>query len=82
MARWPKPLSPAFDESKIATKTITIAVQVNGKRRGEITVPTTAEQAEIIALAKNDANTRKFIDGKTSRREIYIAGRLVNLVVS
>ena len=73
---------PAFDESKIATKTITIAVQVNGKRRGEITVPATAEQAEIIALAKNDANTRKFIDGKTSRREIYIAGRLVNLVVS
>ena len=73
---------PTWDEAKLAVDTITLAVQVNGKMRGKVDVPADVDQAGAIAAAKADENVARHVDGKTIRREIYVPGRLVNIVVS
>ncbi|HEY5923097.1 MAG TPA: leucine--tRNA ligase [Kofleriaceae bacterium] len=72
---------PAHDESKLARDTITLAVQVSGKVRGQIEVPADATEQTILATAKADEKVQSFIAGKPIKREIYVKGRLVNLVV-
>ncbi|MDQ3339791.1 MAG: leucine--tRNA ligase [Myxococcota bacterium] len=72
---------PAHDESKLATDTIKIAVQIGGKLRGEIEVPSDASQESILAAAKADEKVQPFIAGKAIKKEIYVKGRLVNFVV-
>jgi leucyl-tRNA synthetase len=72
---------PAFDEAKLKRDTITIAVQVNGKLRGTIDVSADAPDAEVIAAAKAEPKVVDFIAGKPIKREIYVKGRLVNLVI-
>jgi leucyl-tRNA synthetase len=75
-APWPK-----VDERKLQRATITIAVQVTGKLRGTIEVAPDAAEADIIAAAKVEPKVAEFIAGKPIKREIYVKGRLVNLVV-
>ncbi|MCA9679952.1 MAG: leucine--tRNA ligase [Kofleriaceae bacterium] len=72
---------PAWDEAKLKRDTITIAVQVSGKMRGTIEVAADAAEADILAAAKADDKVQPFLAGKAIRREIYVKGRLVNLVV-
>jgi leucyl-tRNA synthetase len=72
---------PTFDEGKLARDTIVIAVQVNGKLRGQIEVPADAGEDAIRAAAKVDEKVVPFLEGKSIRREIYVKGKLVNLVV-
>ncbi|HRC56996.1 MAG TPA: class I tRNA ligase family protein, partial [Kofleriaceae bacterium] len=72
---------PAYDEAKLLGDAMLIAVQVSGKMRGQISVPLDATEAQILAAAKADDKVRTFLDGKPIKREIYIKGRLVNLVV-
>lgn len=71
---------PAFDEAKLAKDTLTIAIQISGKLRSQVDVPASATEAEVIAAAKADAKIAPFLDGKTIKREIYVKGKLVNLV--
>ncbi len=73
---------PTWDESKLTVDTITVAVQVNGKVRGQIEVAVDADQATVLAAAKADENVARYLAGGALRREIYVAGRLVNLVVA
>ena len=61
---------------------MTIAVQVNGKMRGRIEVEAHAAEADVLAIAKAEENVARHLDGKTIRREIYVPGKIVNLVVS
>ncbi|HBP15219.1 MAG TPA: leucine--tRNA ligase, partial [Gammaproteobacteria bacterium] len=72
---------PTFDESKIRTETIEIAVQVNGKLRATLNVDADAAAEDVVAAAKAQPNVQKFIDGKAIRKEIVVPSRLVNLVV-
>ncbi len=72
---------PSFDEAKLVRDTITIAVQVSGKMRSTIEVAAAAPEADIIAAAKADEKVQQFLAGKPIKREIYVKGRLVNLVV-
>jgi leucyl-tRNA synthetase len=76
-ARW-----PAWDEARLAVDTITLAVQVMGKLRGTVEVPADVSEADAIAAAKADPKVARFIEGKTIRREIYVPGRLVNIVAT
>ena len=71
---------PEFDESKLALETITLAVQVSGKMRGTIEVAAGISKDDALAAAKADESVARFLEGKTIRREIYVPGRLVNLV--
>ncbi len=72
---------PAFDEAKLKRDTLTIAVQVQGKLRGTIEVPADAPEAAILAAAKADPKVVEHLAGKPIKREVYVKGRLVNLVV-
>jgi leucyl-tRNA synthetase len=72
---------PAYDESKLARDTMVIAVQVSGKLRGQIEMPVDASEESIMAAAKADDKVAQFLAGKAIKKEIYVKGRLVNLVV-
>lgn len=72
---------PEYDESKCKANEIEIAVQVNGKIKTKLMIPAEAEQAEVIAFAKADENVKKSVEGMNIIKEIYVKGRLVNIVV-
>ncbi|MCZ6889056.1 MAG: leucine--tRNA ligase, partial [Gammaproteobacteria bacterium] len=71
---------PAFDAAKIVESTVEIAVQVNGKLRGRITMPPDAEQDAVVAAAKANENVARHLDSASVRKVIYIPGKLLNLV--
>ena len=72
---------PEYDESKCVEETIEIAVQVNGKIKARLNIPVDAEQDDVLALAKADDSVAKAIDGMNIVKEIYVKGRIVNIVV-
>jgi leucyl-tRNA synthetase len=72
---------PVYDESKCKEDQIEIVVQVNGKIKAKLMISADAEQTEVLALAKIDENVKKSIDGMNIIKEIYVKGRLVNIVV-
>ncbi|MDB4979233.1 MAG: leucyl-tRNA synthetase, partial [Candidatus Peribacteria bacterium] len=71
---------PAFDPALLVSDTLTIAIQVNGKLRATIEVAAGATKDEVLALAKDHENVKKYIDGGI-KKEIYVPGKLVSLVV-
>ena len=71
---------PSFDESKCADDTVEIAVQVNGKLRGRISVPADISEEDAISLAKNEEKVAAEIEGRNIIKELYVKGRLVNIV--
>lgn len=70
-----------YDEKLCVADTIEIVVQINGKVRTKLVIPVDMEQSEVLQLAKSDNNIIKSIEGKTIVKEIYVKGRLVNIVV-
>jgi leucyl-tRNA synthetase len=72
---------PEYDPNAIVADMITIAVQVNGKLRGQAEVPADADESTIIAEAKTVERVRHYIQGRRIVKEVYVKGRLVNLVV-
>ena len=72
---------PEYDESKCVEETIEIAVQVNGRIKTKLNIAVDAEQDEVLSLAKSDENVAKAIEGKNIVKEIYVKGRIVNIVV-
>ena len=72
---------PAYDESKCKDDTVEIAVQVNGKIKAKLNIPVDAEQDEVLNIAKADENVAKAVEKMNIIKEIYIKGRLVNIVV-
>lgn len=72
---------PTAEEIWLVDDSIKLAVQVNGKVRGTISVPADASKEDILAAAKQDENVSRHVEGKEIRREIYVPGRLVNIVV-
>ena len=72
---------PAYDESKCQDASIEIAVQVNGKVRARITLPVDVTKDAVLATAKTNEKIAAEINGKSLVKEIYVPGKLVNLVV-
>ncbi len=72
---------PAFDAAKCVDDVIEIAVQVNGRLRGRITIPADADEATALSAAKSDEKVKADLDGKTVVKEIYVKGKIVNIVV-
>ncbi|MEM9706586.1 MAG: class I tRNA ligase family protein, partial [Pseudomonadota bacterium] len=73
---------PVADESLLTTDTVTLAVQVNGKRRGELLVDVALPKEEIEALALSSDDVKRHIEGKTIRKVIVVPGRIVNVVAT
>ncbi|MBS3896917.1 leucine--tRNA ligase [Silanimonas sp.] len=72
---------PAVDAAARVRDSLTLAVQVNGKLRGTIEVPASADKASIEAMALAEPNVLKFIDGLALKKVIVVPGKIVNLVV-
>ncbi|TXG77692.1 hypothetical protein E6P97_01420 [Patescibacteria group bacterium] len=72
---------PEWDEAQLVSDTITVVVQVNGKVRATISVAADASQADIVAAAKADDKVAAHVADQPIRKEIYVPGKLVNLVV-
>jgi len=72
---------PEADESLLEKKSIEIAIQINGKLRGQITVDSNLPQIEIEKIAKGEENIRKYIEGKDTKKIIYIDKKLLNFVI-
>jgi leucyl-tRNA synthetase len=74
--RWPD-----ADAAAMTQDTVELIVQVNGKLRGRVTVPAGADEQTARAAALNDETVRRFVGDALPRRVIYVAGKLVNVVV-
>ena len=73
---------PVADPQKMVEDTMRIVFQVNGKVRGQADIQKSASKEEVIAHAKEDPKVKSHLEGKTLQREIYVPGKIVNLVVS
>jgi leucyl-tRNA synthetase len=72
---------PGFDESLLRQAGVELPVQINGKVRARITVPTDAPASQVEAAALKDERIREFIEGKAIAKIIVIPGKMVNIVV-
>lgn len=75
LAGWPE-----YDESKLVTNTVKIIFQVNGKYRGDSELPAAHTKDDALAAAKAHERVQNFIEGKAIKKEIYVPGKIVNIV--
>ena len=73
---------PAWDETHTTFDTVTIAVQVNGRMRGKVTVEADSPEEAVVGAAMQDPGVSRHLDGKEIRKKIYVKNRILNLVVS
>ncbi len=71
---------PTVDETMLVEDEVTLPIQVNGKRRGEITVSADLSKDEVEAAALAEPNIVRTLDGQTVRKVIVVPGRIVNIV--
>jgi leucyl-tRNA synthetase len=71
---------PEYDAALIAEDSVTIAVQVQGRTRGTVTVAKAATQEAVLAAVMADVGLAKFITGPV-KRVVFVPGRLVNILV-
>jgi len=72
---------PGYDPEATLDEEITVVVQVNGKLRSKLTVAPDAEEEAVKSAALADPKVLPFIEGKSVRKVVYVAGKLVNVVV-
>ena len=72
---------PEFDPALAADDEVTLPIQVNGKRRGEIRVARGLEPAEVEAIVMADPDVQARLEGQTVRKIVVVKDRIVNLVV-
>ena len=76
VGRWPK-----WDEKYLKSSVMTIIVQVNGKLRAKLELPSDMDKQGVEAAALADENVQKFINNKPPKKMVYVPGKLVNIVV-
>lgn len=72
---------PTYDESYLVEDEVEVVVQVNGKVRAKLTIPTDTTKEEMERLAKENERVQAAIGEKTIRKVIAVPGKLVNIVV-
>jgi leucyl-tRNA synthetase len=72
---------PAVDNTALVRDAIELVVQVNGKLRGRIQVPTHAGRSEIETAALAEENVQRHMEGRQAKKIIVVPGKLVNIVV-
>ena len=75
-APWPQP-----DPALLVEVSLTLPIQINGKKRSEITVPKDMPNAEVEKLVLADDHVVKALEGKAPRKLIVVPGRIVNVVI-
>ena len=72
---------PVADASKLVASTARVAVQVNGKLRATIDIPSSVGEVEALALARADQNVAKWLALGKEIKAVYVAGKVINFVV-
>ena len=72
---------PVYDEAKTVDETVAIGVQVNGKARAVVDIPTGCEKEEALRIAKENDKVAAQLAGKTLVKEIYVPNKIINFVV-
>ncbi len=72
---------PDFDEKLATDELVTIAIQINGKKRGTLDVLPDISKDEFLKLVMENTNVKRFIDGMDIIKEIYVPGKICNVVV-
>ncbi len=72
---------PTFDEKYLVDDEVEVPVQINGKVKTRIMVPADAAQDDVVATALADSKIASLVEGKNIVKQIYVPGRMVNLVV-
>lgn len=73
---------PSYDESKLEEDHVEIVVQVNGKLRAKLTIPTDTSKEDIETMALEEEKVKENTEGKTIRKVIVVPGKLVNIVTN
>ncbi len=73
---------PELNESLLVEDTITLAVQINGKARATIDVSPDASKEVVMEAAHAEENIQRHLEGQTIRKEIYVPGRIINIVAN
>ena len=73
---------PVADPEALLREEVTLVVQVNGKKRGTVNIPSGASEIEVREAALADANVRRFLEGKAVRHLVVVQNRLVNIVAA
>ncbi|MGC1496201.1 MAG: leucine--tRNA ligase [Sulfitobacter sp.] len=71
---------PTADEAMLVDETVTMPIQINGKRRAEIQVPADMSKEEVEKIALNHEAVIRTLDGATPKKVIVVPGRIVNVV--
>ena len=72
---------PEIDKNYLNKDELAIPIQINGKRRSEILINSNASKDDVITMAKSDIKIQTYLKGKEIVKEIYIEGRIVNIVI-
>ncbi len=72
---------PSYDPALLVSERMTIPVQINGKLRSKIEVSADAAREQVIAVARQDAKVREWLQGKEPRNVIYVEKKLINFVL-
>lgn len=73
---------PTYDETKIRSDSVEIGVQINGKVRGSVSIPTDADANEAFEIAISHKNVSAHLEYKEIRKKIYVPGRALNIVIA
>ena len=73
---------PSHDPAQLVQDRVKIVFQVNGKYRGDAELPADIDEAGALAAAKSHPKVQTMLEGKTLLREIYVPGKIVNLVAN
>ena len=72
---------PVADPALLVDDTVVLPIQINGKRRAEITVPADMTSAEVEKIALANEDVQKFLAGQPVKKLIVVPGRIVNVVI-
>lgn len=72
---------PVFDPALSLEESVTIAIQVGGKLRGQVVLPRGASREEAIAAAEGQEAVAKWLEGKERVKVVFVPDRLLNVVV-
>jgi len=71
---------PQVEDAALTSNTLELVLQVNGKLRGSLTIPSSADKPQIEAAARAHEVTVRFLEGRSPKRVIVVPGKLVNVV--
>ncbi len=72
---------PVYDPAMVVDAEVSIVVQINGKVRAKLTIAKDTPKEEMVALAKDNENVKRYLDGATVLKEIVVPNKLVSFVI-